>query len=336
MSLAIRYTRRFADAWPFVANHAQQRWQQLGPVDCACLDDGQPFSDPDGITRLLLLGTGIDDEHLALPALRAIGTNSQVDDHLRERCQQAGIEVYTMRNEGHWSASLAEFALGLTIAALRRIPQLHAAMHEGHDCWDYSAVRDEHGRYRRGAQFGDDPDFVSGTIAGKRVRIGGLGNIGARYAATCKQLGADVAGWDPIAPDSVFTSHGIRRIHHLRELFADAHIAAPIMPYRAENRGLFDADCIAAIPRGGLLLLVTRAGICDMVQVRQRVVAGELALAADVFEKEPVPLDDPLLQLPHVVVTPHNAGRTMHANEQFAEQLLEQFPQDLTPPVAAR
>lgn len=63
---------------------------------------------------------------------------------------------------------------------------------------------------------------------------------------------------------------------------------------------------IAVIPRH----LATRAGICDMGALRRRVLADELSLAADVFDIEPLPLDDPLLGRHNVVHTPHNAGRT--------------------------
>ena len=62
-----------------------------------------------------------------------------------------------------------------------------------------------------------------------------------------------------------------------------------------------------------------------MAAVRRRVLADEIALAADVFDVEPVPLDDPLLGRHNVVHTPHNAGRTKQANSAFAKAILDQF-----------
>jgi hypothetical protein len=77
---------------------------------------------------------------------------------------------------------------------------------------------------------------------------------------------------------------------------------------------------IVADPAG-----VTRAPVCDMPTLRDRVLADELALAADVWDVEPLPLDDPLLGRHNVVHTPHIAGRTHDANLAWAENLAAQF-----------
>ena len=61
-----------------------------------------------------------------------------------------------------------------------------------------------------------------------------------------------------------------------------------------------------------------------MPTLRERVLADEVSLAADVWDVEPLPLDDALLGR-HMVHTPHNAGRTIHANEQWAQALAVQF-----------
>ena len=106
---------------------------------------------------------------------------------------------------------------------------------------------------------------------------------------------------------------------------ADAEIFAPMVPLTEQTRGLVTAAHIDALPQGCLVVLITRAGICDMPALRRRVLADELALAADVFDVEPLSLEDPLLGRHNVVHTPHNAGRTRTANERWAEALLVQF-----------
>jgi phosphoglycerate dehydrogenase-like enzyme len=153
----------------------------------------------------------------------------------------------------------------------------------------------------------------------------GAGNIGSRFAAFAHALGADVAAWDPFAPEAGFHRAGSRREHHLERLVADAEIFAALVPLTDSTRGLVTAAHIDALPTGCLVVLVTRARIVDVDAVRRRVLADELALAADVFDVEPLPLDDPLLSRHNVVHTPHIAGRTADANHAWARMLADQF-----------
>lgn len=157
------------------------------------------------------------------------------------------------------------------------------------------------------------------------MRIVGAGNIASRYASFVRMLGADVAAWDPYASEPCFHRSGARREWHLEELVRDADIFAPMVPLTDGTRGLVTAEHIRALPKGCLVVLVTRARICDTDALRERVLADELSLAADVFDVEPLPLDDPLLGRHNVVHTPHNAGRTRDANHRFAEALAVQF-----------
>ena len=218
---------------------------------------------------------------------------------------------------------MAEYALGLTLAALRRIPQTYAAMQRDHETWKY---RPEIGRPgQRGEQYGDDSRFTSGTLGGKRVRVVGAGNIGARYASWCAALGAQVAIWDPYAPDATFVAAGAQRCFHLSELVTDSEIFVPMLPLTDSTRGLITAELIEALPHGSLVVQVTRAAICDTKVLYRRVLNDELSLAADVFAEEPVPLDSPLLGRHNVVHTPHNAGRTRDANHAWVDDQIARF-----------
>ncbi len=134
-----------------------------------------------------------------------------------------------------------------------------------------------------------------------------------------------MAVWDPFASEPCFHRAGARKEWHLSRLVEDAEIFAPMVPLRESTQGIVTADHIDALPHGCLVVLVTRARICDTAALRRRVLADELSLAADVWDAEPLPLDDPLLGRHNVVHTPHNAGRTKDANERWAEKLVEQF-----------
>lgn len=275
------------------------------------------------VRRLLCLGCA-PGPVAAWPALAALGLiDVRLDAESAAAWQARGVVVAQPRNEGFWGQSVAEFALGLTIAALRRIPQSHAGVRAGDGAWWDYAPRP--GSVRCG-QFGDDERFVNGTIHGKRIGVIGLGNIGARYASWCAMLGAEVQGWDAAAPDPCFHRSGCRRRHRLEDLVAECDILAPMVPLRDGTRGLVRADLIDRLPAGALVVLVTRAEVVDVPALRRRVEAGSLALAADVFDREPLPADDPLTALPQVVLTPHNAGRTRDASRSLVADVLDQWP----------
>jgi phosphoglycerate dehydrogenase-like enzyme len=320
----------FDGIWPFAAEHWKKLWEKAGPVEFVRLrrtEGPVALKSAGSVRRLALLSADLDLTTLTtLPNLQEIGlAECELGDQVRAETERRLVRVHRPTSEGYWGQSVAEFALGLTLAALRRIPQMHRQILGDLSPWDYSppATGPAHGQ--RGSQFGDDPLFANGTIAGKRVRIVGAGNIGSRFASFCGTIGADVAIWDPFASEPGFHRAGARREWHLPELVRDADIFAPMLPLTDSTRGLVTAALIDALPRGCLVVLVTRATICDMAAIRRRVTSGELGLAADVFDIEPLPLDDPLLGRNNVVHTPHNAGRTIHANEQLVENIAAQF-----------
>lgn len=324
----------FDGIWPFAADHLHALWRAQGTVELVRLAPGdrRPVGElaaaPEQVTRLVALGVPLTAACLdRMPRLREAAVEGGYGPlpGAAELLAARGVRAYTQPSEGFWGQSVAEFALALTLCGLRRIPQLHHAILTSHAPWDYSAPGGVGRPGARGEQFGDDPRFANGTIAGKRVRVVGAGNIGSRYASFTRMLGADVAAWDPYAPEPCFHRAGARREWRLERLVRDAEIFAPMLPLTDATRGLVTVEHIRALPQGCLVVLATRAAICDVAALRARVLADELALAADVFDIEPLPLDDPLLGRENVVHTPHNAGRTRHANEQWAEALAAQF-----------
>lgn len=323
----------FDRTWPFAADHLHARWRAEGPVEFLREQPGEKtpacrlVRDPATVTRLATLGTSVTADCVAaFSGLReAAMIDYQGSGEAARRLAERGVRLVHHHSEGFWGQSVAEMGLALTLCGLRRIAQTHHAIIGSHDDWDYDPPGGIGRPGARGQQYGDDSRFTSGTLAGKRVRVVGAGNIASRYAAFATALGAEVAAWDPFASEPCFHRAGARREHHLERLVRDAEIFAPMVPLNDQTRGIVPATLIDALPRGCLVVLVTRADICDMRAVRRRVLADELALAADVFDVEPLPLGDPLLGRHNVVHTPHNAGRTRQANEAFADMLADRF-----------
>lgn len=327
----------FEAHWPFVADHFYHTWRGQDETHLIRLakDESRPLGDvvpePDAVTRLVCLGVPVTAACLArFSALReAVLRNAYaatpLDKESQRLLRERSVQIYEHPREGYWGQSVSEFALALTLCGLRRIPQLYSEMRSSHQAWARYSHQRNQGRGTLGEQFSDDARFTNGTVQGKRVRIVGAGNIGSRYASFVSALGADVAVWDPFAPEPGIHRAGARREWHLTQLLSDAQIFAPLVPLTESTRGLITAEHIDSLPAGCLLVLATRALVCDMEAVRRRVLADEIALAADVFDTEPLPLDDPLLGRHNVVHTPHIAGRTLDANRQWVADLAAQF-----------
>jgi phosphoglycerate dehydrogenase-like enzyme len=314
----------FDTVWPFAADRLRELLSGATEVSLVRLGEGASslggaVSDAASVQRLFALGIapGADDLD-ALPALEEafVSMGYRAPDETAALLEGRGIRQLVQPSEGFWAQSVSEFALGLTIGALRRIPQTHHEIIASLEPWNYPAQ-----------QFSDDPAFTSGTVHGKRVRIVGAGNIASRYASFVNMLGADVAAWDPFASEPAFHRAGSRKEWFLDALVQDAEIFVPMVPLTPGTEGLVTAEHLRALPKGCLVVMATRARICDVDELRRRVIADELSLAADVFDVEPLPLDDPLLGRHNVVHTPHNAGRTRDSNYRWAEMLAEQLPE---------
>ena len=326
----------FERNWPFAAELMHEIWQAQGPTEMLRLEAGddrplsQLYNRLGDVTRLAALGVPVSAACVdALGALEEATfpqpyRGSSLSTQEEARLTARGVQIYCHQSEGFWGQSVSEFALALTLCALRRIPQHYHQMMSSNAAWE-GFRKDGRGPDRHGAQFSDDLRFTHGTIAGKRIRIVGAGNIGSRYASFVRMLGADVAAWDPFASEAHFHRAGSRRQWHLDQLVRDAQIFVPMLPLTESTRGLVTAEHIEALPQGTLVVLATRANICDMEAVRRRVLADEISLAADVHDTEPLPFDDPLMGRHNVVHTPHLAGRTYDSNRKYAEDLLVQF-----------
>jgi phosphoglycerate dehydrogenase-like enzyme len=212
-----------------------------------------------------------------------------------------------------WAQSVAEFTMGLMIASLRRIPYWHRRLALGWPDWTYPF-----------GQYCDDDDYVNGTVAGKSVGIVGLGEIGSRVARWCSAFGARVSAYDPFVTGEQFSASNAIRTD-LDALIAMSDILVVSVPKTASSVGMIDSRRVCALAPGSLVITTTRTVAIDVSALRQRVVRNELFWASDVFDVEPLPVEDSILNRPNVIHTPHVAGRTEHANEGVARILATEF-----------
>jgi len=224
----------------------------------------------------------------AAPKLRLIqkigvGVNTIDIDAARDR----GIAVCNL--PGTNARAVAEHALLLMLAALRRLPQFDAAT-------------------RAGQGWSLDPAMQDGLgeLGGRTVGLIGYGEIPHVLAPVLVALGCRVLYTARTErPDAVATFVG------LDALLAQSDVVSLHVPLSDETANLIDAARLARMKPGAILVNTARGGLVDQAALMEALRTGRLAAAGlDVLAEEPADPADPLFGLRNVVLTPHVAWIT--------------------------
>lgn len=167
---------------------------------------------------------------------------------------------------------------------------------------------------------------VPQDLEGQTALVIGLGRIGREIARLARALGLTVIGVrrSPFATgDPVDELHPPERLEALLPRADWLIVAAPLTD---ETRGLLGAKAFSQLPKGAKLINIARGEVVDEPALIEALVSGQLAGAyLDVFEREPLPPDSPLWDLPNVIVTPHNSaaasGNDRRVYDLFADNL---------------
>ena len=165
-------------------------------------------------------------------------------------------------------------------------------------------------------------DFMGAEIMGRTLGIVGLGRVGLAVANRARAFEMTLLGSDPLVSADAAAARGVRLVE-LDELLPAADVVTLHLPLAAATRGLFDAERLARMKPGALLVNVARGGIVDEAALAKALASGRLGGAAiDVFEHEPV-RDSPLLSAPNTVLTPHLGASTAEAQAKASLEVVE-------------
>lgn len=209
-------------------------------------------------------------------------------------CKARGIEV--LPATGANAVAVAEYVIATALALLRGAFGATEALLGG--AWPRERL-------------------VGHEIAGRRMGLLGLGSIAREVAPRATALGMRVAAFDPHLPAGDPAWAGVERHETLRGLLAAADVLSLHVPLTAETRGLIDAQALAALPPGAVLINTARGGIVDEAALAEALRTGRLGGAAlDVLAAEP--LDEETRRrfagIPNLILTPHIAGVTVESN----------------------
>jgi D-3-phosphoglycerate dehydrogenase / 2-oxoglutarate reductase len=189
------------------------------------------------------------------------------------------------------STSVAEHAFHLMMALAKRSTALDGMVRKG--TW-----ADRHGG-------------LPMELSGKTALIVGFGRIGTRSARRCQGFDMNVLIYDPYVPAEKITEAGCERITDLDAALSRADFVSIHCPKNTETVGMFNAARFARMKRGAFIVNTARGGIIDELALHAALSSGHLAGAGlDVFDMEPTPVNNTLLQLDTVITSPHMAGVT--------------------------
>lgn len=200
------------------------------------------------------------------------------------------------------TVAVAEHTVMLMIAALRHVAFADAELRQGR--WHVNSLRP-----------------VSRELAGRCVGYVGMGRIGQAVAERLKAFGTHGIYTDPVAlPEARARALGVRR-GGMEEVLETAEVLTLHTPLTRETRHMIDGRAIARMKPGVVIVNTARGGLVSEPDLVAGLRAGRVAAAGlDVFDGEPPALDNPLLSLPNVVLTPHisagtrdTLGTKMHA-----------------------
>ncbi len=244
-----------------------------------------------------------DDEYTArvlqacAPRLKVISKwGTGIDSIDAETCQRLGIRVF--RTENAFTTPVADTVIGYILAFARRLPWMDAEVKAGR--WSKLASR---------------------ALSECTLGIVGVGRIGKAVARRARAFGMTVLGNDIVEIDHVFLSESGVEMTPLHDLLVRSDFVSLNCDLNPSSHHLINASALKLMSAGAVLINAARGPIIDEQALVAALKAGQIAGAAlDVYEKEPVLPDSPLLTMSNVMLAPHNANSSptawerVHAN----------------------
>jgi phosphoglycerate dehydrogenase-like enzyme len=222
----------------------------------------------------------------ACPALKLVSVWGTGTDNID--LNAAGMRGVTICNTPGVNAfAVAEHALTLMLAVGRKITTLDAEMRKNK--W---------------------PRELLTQLLGKTLGVFGMGTIGARVAALGKAIGMDVLAWSAQGDQARIRAAGATPATKA-DILARADVVSLHVRLSPETRGFLGRKELAMMKPTAILVNTGRGALVDrealLGALKERKIMGA---GLDVFHQEPLAADDPILALPNVIVSPHNAGQT--------------------------
>jgi glyoxylate reductase len=234
-------------------------------------------------------------------SLKVVGTMSVGVDHIDvEYATKKGI--YIVYTPGVLTETVADHTWALLLAVARRIVEADSYVRKGE--WKIPFA----------------PTMMLGhDVYGKVLGIIGLGRIGQAVARRAKGFNMRILYYDVVRREALEKELGVEYAP-LERLLMESDYVSIHVPLTQETRGLIGEKELRLMKRTAILVNTSRGPVVDQKALFRALKEGWIAGAGlDVFEKEPIDPNDPLLRLENVVVTPHIGSASHDTRNKMAE-----------------
>jgi phosphoglycerate dehydrogenase-like enzyme len=225
-----------------------------------------------------------------------------------ERCFERGIHV--LGAGVAFGKAVAEMALSMALALARGTAQADRLFRQGKEVY---------------GRFSNQESFL---LSGAQVGFVGFGNLGRALLPLLAPFRCRIRVHDPWLPDRFLEEQGMEPTS-LEDLLRASRVVFVLAGATAENRAMLNRRTLDLLPKGACLVVVSRASLVDFDALTDKLAAGELRAALDVFPEEPFPRRHPLRTLDNVLLSAHRAGSLASAYRLMGEMLVDDLGQIL-------
>lgn len=246
----------------------------------------------------------LDQDNLdAAPHLKAVievsGTFQTGLDY--EACFERGIEVLSCAPG--FCRSVAEMALGLMIAGGRGIVDEHERFRSGSERWFHDNI---------------GTDF---SLYGQTIGFVGFGSIAQECLRLLAPFESKIRAFDPWLKAAGATFDNVT-FCELEEVVTTCRCVVVAATPTEENYQLVSRSLIEKIPRGTLVVVISRSHLVDFDALVEAADAGRIRLASDVFPREPVSKRAAMRQAENVIWSPHRAAAVEGGRHPIGDMVL--------------
>ncbi len=213
--------------------------------------------------------------------------------------------IYVSNCPGKNTEAVAELAVGLMIAADRRIPDATADLRAG--AWK----KKEYGKAR--------------GLKGRTLGILGFGAIGKSVARRAQGLGMKVVVWSRSLTPETAEENGVGYAADLKSVVSQSDAVSVHVAYKPDTHHMIDKSVLTAMKNGTILINTSRGEVIDTAALKEAIREKKLRVGLDVFESEPSggEADFPDKELAGMVTaTPHIGASTDQASEAIADEVV--------------